>query len=96
MVAICLTAFFTMGVSQCATTGTAISGAVTSATAWLSDPKNIQEVEAIAQTAISLAGMFGRTSHSAIVDRLAKRYPDVPVGALEQIAANPSAYARTR
>lgn len=78
-------------------TGSGISGAVSSAQSWLTDPKNIALIQQIAADAVSAAALFGKrgaTSNAAVVGNLASKYPDVPAGALAKIAANPDAYAK--
>jgi hypothetical protein len=66
---------------------------------WLSDPKNQALIQQIATTAISiLVGLGARedstTAKANVVGKLSAQYPDVPAGALNQIAAQPRKYAK--
>ncbi len=76
--------------TSCATTS------LTSAQAWLNDPKNQQMISQIAQTAITLVTAFAaeRNGRVTAVGKLAETYPDVPAGAVAAIAKNPHAYVK--
>jgi hypothetical protein len=84
--------------TSCTSTG-GVSGTISSAQAWLNDPKNQAMINSIAQTAISLIGMFGKrtaTTDATVVGSIAKKpeYSTVPAGAIKAIAANPHAYIK--
>jgi len=84
-----------LGLTSCQSMGSAAS----SAQSWLSDPKNQQLISEIASTAITVIGFLGTregpNTHATVVGKLAVKYPNVPSGALSQIAAHPVAYAKT-
>lgn len=89
-----------LALTSCSTTGGA-AGAITSAQAWLNNPANQALINNIANTAITILSVFGSsekktaTTHATVVGKLANQYPNVPAGALAEIAKNPSAYARS-
>ena len=66
---------------------------------WLSDPKNQQLIADIASTAITVIGFLGTkegaNTQATTVGKLSAKYPDVPAGALREIAAHPHTYAKT-
>ncbi len=67
---------------------------------WLSDPKNQALIQQIASTAIGALVLLGKretpaTAHAVTVGELSAKYPDVPAGALREIAAHPHTYAKT-
>jgi len=76
-----------------------MSGTVATAQGWLNDPKNQQLISDIASTAISVIGLLGAkegaNTQATTVGKLSAKYPDVPAGALREIAAHPHAYAKT-
>lgn len=93
-----LTAFLslsTVSFTSCANMG----GTVQSAQSWLSDPKNQQLIADIASTAITVIGFLGTkegaNTQATTVGKLSAKYPDVPAGALREIAAHPHTYAKT-
>jgi len=66
---------------------------------WLNDPKNQALIQQIATTAITVIGMLGAregaNTQATTVGALSAKYPNVPAGALRQIAAHPQTYAKT-
>lgn len=91
-------AFTPMVLTGCA--GTGIGTVVTSAQAWLNDPKNQALIQEIAAAANILIGAFGgerhwgATTRATVTGKLAADYPNVPAGALALIAKNPNAYIK--
>ena len=80
--------------TSCSTTPSVI----TNVQAWLNDPKNQALINEIAQAANILIGAFAgkksATTQATVVGKLAVSYPNVPAGALRQIAADPNAYIK--
>lgn len=96
LLAIVMLPLGTLNLTSCATTG--VTGAVTSAQAWLNDPANQAMINAIAQTAITIIGAFGAregSTNATVTGKLAAKYPNVPAGALAEIAKHPHNYARS-
>lgn len=66
---------------------------------WLNDPKNQALIQQIATTAITVIGMLGAregaNTQATTVGKLSAEYPNVPAGALREIAAHPHTYAKT-
>lgn len=96
--AIVALAFAPIAFTGCA--GTGIGTVITSAQAWLNDPKNQALIQEIAAAANILIGAFtaehkaGATTRATVVGKLAADYPNVPAGALAEIAKNPNAYTK--
>lgn len=86
----------TVTFTSCA--GTGVGTVVTSAQAWLNDPKNQALIQEIAAAANILIGAFaekrGATTTTTVTGKLATQYPDVPAGAISTIAHNPKAYLK--
>jgi hypothetical protein len=81
---------------SCANMGGA-SGVITSAQAWLNDPAHQAEINAIANTIITIVGALGEkkaTTNATVVGKVATQYPNVPAGAIVEIAKNPHAYVK--
>lgn len=78
--------------TSCVTTD--VTGAITSAQAWLNNPANQAMINTIANTAIAILSAFGGTTNATVVGKLAEKYPDVPAGAVAAIAKNPKSYIR--
>lgn len=93
-----MAAFAPIAFTGCA--GTGVGTVITSAQAWLNDPKNQALIQEIAAAANILIGAFGgerhlgATTRATVTGKLAADYPNVPAGALAQIAKNPNAYLK--
>lgn len=89
----CLLATTAIPLGSCSNMG-GVTGTIITAQAWLKDPANQATITAIANTAITLITAFGATTKATITDKLARQYPDVPAGAVAEIAKNPRAYLK--
>jgi hypothetical protein len=99
LLAACLSIGAATSLTSCSSTGGlgGVTGAISSAQSWLADPKNQAMIQQIANDALSVATLFGKhaqTTDATVVGKLAQKYPDVPAGAITQIAKNPTAYAK--
>ena len=87
----------TLSFTSCSNMG-GVTGTITTAQAWLNDPANQAMINAIANTVIGLIGAFGSPktagARATITGKLAPEYPNVPAGALSEIAQNPYKYIK--
>lgn len=95
LLSVAMLSLSTVSLTSCSSMG-GVSGTITSAQAWLNDPKNQAMINAIANTAVAILSAFGaeKGAASKTTGKLAEKYPNVPAGALAQIAKDPKAYIK--
>ena len=93
LLSVAMLSLSTVTFTSCGTTG-GVGGVVTSAQSWLADPKNQALIQEIAGLLIGMVGEKRGFVSTNAVGQLAVKYPNVPAGALVQIASNPKAYLK--